>query len=87
MTYLLPDKLYDLIKWCVTVALPALSVAYVGLAAIWGWPYADEVSRTVAVVYTLLCALMGISSYTAKPAVSAADPDATADLGRHVPEV
>lgn len=77
MTYLLPDKIYDAIKWFVTVALPALSIAYVGLAAIWGWPYADEVSRTVAVVYTLLCALMGISGLAAKPG-----PDSTADLGR-----
>lgn len=67
MQYWLPDKYYDLIKWFVTVVLPALSVAYVGLAGIWGFPYADEISRTVAVVYTLLCALMGISSYTAKP--------------------
>lgn len=66
MKYWLPDKVYDVIKWIVTILLPAASVAYVGLAAIWGWPYADEVSRTVAVVYTLLCALMGISSYTAK---------------------
>lgn len=67
MQYWLPDKWYDAIKWFVTVVLPALSVAYVGLAGIWGWPHADEISRTVAVVYTLLCALMGISSYTARP--------------------
>ena len=66
MTYIMPDKLYDLIKYVVTVILPAVSGAYVGLAAIWGWPYADEVSRTFAVVYTFLCAVMGISTLTAK---------------------
>lgn len=66
MTYILPDKLYDLIKYVVTIILPAISVAYVGLAAIWGWPYADEVSRTFAVVYTFLCAVMGFSTLTAK---------------------
>ena len=66
MTYLLPNRVYDLIKYVVTVILPAVSVAYVGLAAIWGWPYADEVSRTIAAVYTFLCALMGISQLTAK---------------------
>jgi len=81
MSYWLPDRVYDAIKWIVTNLLPAASVAYVGLAAIWGWPYADEVSRTVAVVYTLLCALMGISGATAK---QVSDPDATADLGRHI---
>lgn len=81
MQYMLPDKVYDAVKWFVTVMLPAISVAYVGLAAIWGWPYADEVGRTIAVLYTFLCALMGISTYTARP--RPADPDATADLGRH----
>lgn len=67
MKYILPDRWYDLIKRIVTVILPALSVAYVGLAGIWGFPYADEISRTIAVVYTFLCAVMGFSSYTAKP--------------------
>jgi hypothetical protein len=59
--YLLPDKIYDVIKYIVTIIMPAVSVLYVGLAGIWGWPYADEVSRTIAVVYTFLCSLMGIS--------------------------
>jgi hypothetical protein len=64
--YLLPDKIYDVIKYIVTIIMPAVSVLYVGLAGIWGWPYADEVSRTIAVVYTFLCAVMGISTLTAK---------------------
>ena len=78
MKYLLPDMYYDAIKFIVTVVMPAASVLYAGLAGIWGWPYAEEVTRTIAVVYTFLCAIMGISTYTAKP-----DPDATIDLGRH----
>ena len=65
-TYLLPNRAYDLIKYVVTILLPAASVLYVALAGIWGWPYADEVSRTIASVYTFLCALMGISQLTAK---------------------
>ena len=64
--YILPDSLYDLIKYIVTIILPALSIAYVGLAGVWGWPYADEISRTIAIVYTFLCAVMGISTLTAK---------------------
>lgn len=66
MQYWLPDHIYDAIKFIVTVVMPAVSVLYVGLAGIWGWPYADEVSRTIAVVYTFLCAVMGISSMTAR---------------------
>ena len=58
----LPDKIYDILKWITMIVLPALATAYVGLASIWGWPYADEVAKTTAVVCTLLGALLGIST-------------------------
>lgn len=60
----LPDKLYDVLKWITMIVIPALATAYVGLASIWGWPYADEVAKTAAVVCTLLGALLGISTAT-----------------------
>ena len=56
------DKLYDILKWICMICIPALATAYVGLAAVWGWPYADEVAKTAAVVCTLLGALLGIST-------------------------
>lgn len=56
------SKVYDVLKWVTMIVLPALATAYVGLAAIWGFPYADEVAKTTAVVCTLLGALLGISS-------------------------
>lgn len=58
----LPDKVYDILKWITMIVLPALATAYVGLAAIWGWPFADEVAKTTAVICTLLGALLGIST-------------------------
>ena len=58
----LPNKLYDVLKWITMIVIPALATAYVGLASIWGWPYADEVAKTAAVVCTLLGALLGIST-------------------------
>ncbi len=58
----LPDKIYDVLKWITMIVLPALASAYVGLAAIWGWPYADAIAKTTAVVCTLLGALLGIST-------------------------
>ena len=58
----LPDKLYDVLKWITMIVLPALATAYVGLAAIWGWPFADEVAKTTAVICALLGALLGIST-------------------------
>lgn len=58
----LGEKLYNWLKWICLIALPAVSVAYVGLSAVWGWPFADEVSKTVNVVCVLIGALIGISS-------------------------
>ena len=57
--FLLSNKLYDVLKYCVMVAIPALTTAYVGLSGIWGWPYAEEVAKTSAVVCTLLWSLTG----------------------------
>lgn len=67
MNYWLPNDVYDKIKWIVTVLLPAATAAYVTFAAIWGWPLADQVKASLVAVYSFLCAIMGISSYTAKP--------------------
>ena len=58
----LNDKLYDLLKWICMVVIPALTTAYVGLSAVWGWPYATEIAKTSAVICTLLGALLGIST-------------------------
>ena len=60
--FLLSDAVYTALKWITMIVLPALATAYVGLAAIWGWPFADEVAKTTTVVCTLLGALLGIST-------------------------
>ena len=56
------DRVYDCLKWIVMIVLPALSTAYVGLAAVWGWPLADEVAKSCSVICVLLGALLGIST-------------------------
>ena len=58
----IPSPVYDVLKWVVMIVLPALSTAYVGLAAIWHWPMADEVAKTCSVICVLLGALLGIST-------------------------
>lgn len=58
----LPNKLYDWLKWFCLVVIPALATAYVGLSAVWGFPFADEVARTACVICTLLGAILGIST-------------------------
>ena len=58
----LKDSVYDILKWATLVCLPALGTAYVALAGVWGFPYAEEVSKTVMAVCTLCGALLGIST-------------------------
>ena len=59
---MLSNQTYDILKWIVMIAIPAMTTAYVGLAAVWGWPWATEVAKTSAVICTLLGALLGIST-------------------------
>ena len=58
----LKDSVYDGLKWIALICLPALGVAYSALAGVWGWPYADEIARTVNAICVLLGALLGIST-------------------------
>ena len=58
----LKDSVYDVLKWIALICLPALGVAYSALAGGWGWPYADEIARTVNAICVLLGALLGIST-------------------------
>jgi len=60
--FLLSNKLYDVLKYCVIVAIPALATAYVGFSGVLGWPYADEVAKCSAIVCTLLGTLLSIST-------------------------
>lgn len=56
------NKVYDILKYVTTIALPAITVLYVTLSGIWGWPYAEEVAGTLAGVTVFLGAMLGIST-------------------------
>lgn len=58
----LSNKVYDVLKALVTVAIPACTTFYVTLDSIFGWGYGDTVAKVSAAVCTLLGSLMGISS-------------------------
>ena len=59
----LPDKVYNFLKWFCLIALPALSVAYFGLAKIWGLPYEAEIPATLDVIAVLIGSLIRVSQY------------------------
>ena len=58
----LKNGVYDILKWIALICIPALATFYVALAGVWGWPFADEVSKTANAVCVLLGALLGIST-------------------------
>lgn len=58
----LKDSVYDVLKWIVMIVIPAMTTAYVGLAAVWGWPLAEPIAKTSAIICTLLGAILGIST-------------------------
>lgn len=60
------NKVYDVLKWIVLIALPALAAAYGSLAATWDLPYAAEVVQTINLLTVTLGAMIGISTATYK---------------------
>lgn len=57
----LPDKVYDVIKYVVCIALPAIQVALLSLTSIFGWSWGSTASECIIVVQTLVAALFCIS--------------------------
>lgn len=60
----LSNKVYDVLKALVTVAIPACTTFYVTLDSIFGWGFGDTVAKVSSAVCTLIGALLGISSAT-----------------------
>lgn len=58
----LSNKTYDVLKTITTIVLPALGTLYFALAAIWNFPYSEQVTGTVTAVVTFLGTLLGISN-------------------------
>lgn len=67
MQYLLPDKAYNVLKWVGLVALPAVAtfVGTVGTAV--EWPMTTIAVTVITAVGTLVGALLGVTTATAKP--------------------
>lgn len=61
-TFVMGDRLFDFVKKLVQIILPASGAAYFGLSKIWGWPNAEEVVGTIAVIQTFLGVCLGIST-------------------------
>jgi hypothetical protein len=56
------NKVYDILKFVAQILRPALATLYFALAKIWGFPYAAEITGTLAAVDAFLGALLQIST-------------------------
>lgn len=58
-SFVMPSKLYDVLKFAATTGLPAINTLYIGLAGIWGFGFGPEVDKTVQLIIAFINALLG----------------------------
>ena len=61
-SYLLPDKVYNILKWAAMLGIPALSTLVQALGSIWGFDIAEPIALTITAVGTFLGAIIGVSA-------------------------
>ena len=62
MKSFLPDKVYEILKWAVILALPAIAEFIAWLFPAYGIPNGDLVAETIRRVALLIGILIGVSS-------------------------
>lgn len=61
-TWLIPDRLYDILKWLACLVLPAIALAVESIGTAWGWPHLTAIVTTITAIATLCGAIIGISA-------------------------
>lgn len=62
MKPILPDKVYNILKYLCLYGLPSLTLFWAAIGTIWGIPYTTEIERTLVAITALLGGLLGIST-------------------------
>ena len=70
---MLPNKVYDVLKWVAILFLPALAVLIRTVFPIWGIPYGEEIAETLIAFQVFLGAILGVSSISYKLEAGNAD--------------
>lgn len=60
--WLIPDKVYDVLKWVGLIVCPALSFFMLALGKTWGIPYAPEIAMSISAAGTAIGAVIGASA-------------------------
>ena len=56
------NKIYDVLKWVALIVFPAVIALYSTLSGIWGWPYGEQITGTLAALEIFLGAILQISN-------------------------
>lgn len=69
MQYMVPDKLYKILKWAALIVLPAASTLIATVGPAWGMDgeLVQSITTTVTAVATFFGLVLGVSQATAKP--------------------
>lgn len=60
--WLIPGRVYDILKWLGLIVLPALALFVNTVGPAWGWPHVDATVTTLNALGTLAGALIGVSA-------------------------
>lgn len=58
----LSNKTYDILKWIVTIVLPATGTLYFAICKLWNFSYCSQIVGTITAVNTFLGTILGIST-------------------------
>lgn len=56
------NKVYDVLKWIALIVFPAVIALYSTLSGIWGWPYGEQITGTLAALEIFLGTVLQISN-------------------------
>ena len=73
--YLIPNEVYDVLKWVGLIALPALAVCVQTIGTAAGWTGTDLTVTILTAMGTLVGALIGVSQLTATKPDDDSDKD------------
>ena len=64
--YLLPDRVYDVMKWLGLILCPALAALVGAVGPAWGMPNVDAIVLTINAVGVFIGAVIGVSHLSAQ---------------------
>lgn len=63
--WLIPDRVYDVLKWVGLLVCPALATFMLTLGQTWDIPYAPQIAVTITAIGTLVGVVIGASQLKA----------------------